>query len=225
MAEKKKAPRRRLKNTRNVYEKEFREYTHFTGVLKERLGEPEIGGFWVIQGMEKNGKTWAAVMLAVYFSMFVRTLYISAEEGISKWFQDTLRRVGASPTNRKLFYDEYMPIEEIEHYVSRNKNRFKVVFLDNELIYRDELKNGGVRRLMKLYPDILWVVLIHEEKGEPAGATAKLLKKLCKVFFIVKGLRVEVGGRVPGGEFDLDEDGAELYFGHKAIEQANEKAS
>ncbi|WP_286767191.1 MULTISPECIES: hypothetical protein [Sphingobacterium] len=205
--------RSRLLSVKNVLDKKFEEYTHFKGVLKKVLGTPDVGGYWAIQGPEKNGKTWLSVMLAVDFSREYNTLYISGEEGISKWFQDTLSRVGTDTNNCNLLLEEYMELEEIEHYISRRRGRISVVILDNATVYADELKNGHVRRLQKKYPDTLFIVPMHEEDGKPYTATAKLIKKLAKVIFIVKGLRVEVGGRVPGGLFDIDTEAAALYHG------------
>lgn len=209
------AKRVRAITVKNVFEKVFRTFDHFTGELAEIFGTPERGGFWLIFGKEKNGKTWASLMLANLFSQEVLVAYISAEEGISMAFQATMDRLQISHKNRNLKFYEYLTLEEIEHLLGRTRGRPAVIFLDNVTVYADELKGGHVRRLQQDYPNILFVFVAHEDKNKPYTAQAKLVQKLAKVIIRIEGLRAFVGGRVPGGEFDISDDKAELYFGNQ----------
>src|SRR5690606_22217670 len=136
----------RLLNTKNVLAKKFNKFEQLTGVFKDVLGEPETYGIWLIYGAEKNGKTWLALMLAVHLSKLAKVLYISAEEGISSNFQDTLDRINLDHENRNLFYSDYLEIDEIKEILSRKKGRPAVIFFDNITVYNELLKNGTVRR-------------------------------------------------------------------------------
>lgn len=211
-----KTERIRLLSTSNVLDKRFKTFDHFDGIFREVLGTPERYGIWLVYGKEKNGKTWTSLMLASALSKAVNTLYVSAEEGISMNFRDTLRRINANYKNRRLFYSEYLEVERIEELLKRKKGRPGAIVIDNITFYADELKNGTVRRLQREYPNVLWVFIGHEDKGDVYTATGKLIRKLAKVIIRVEGLRVIVGGRCPGGEFDIDQEKADLYYGQRA---------
>lgn len=211
-----KTERIRLLNTKNVLAKKFTKFDKLTGVFKDVLGEPETYGIWLIYGPEKNGKTWLSLMLAVHLSKLAKVLYISAEEGISSNFQETLCRIDPDHNNRNLFYSDYLEIEELKVILSRKKGRPAVVFFDNITTYNEALKNGTVRKLQLEYAFVLFIYIGHEEKGDVYLATGKLIKRLAKIIFYVQGLRVIVGGRCPGGEFDIDTEKAALYYGQMA---------
>lgn len=200
---------------KNVYGKVFRTFDHFTADMQSVFGTPERDGFWLVYGKEKNGKTRASLMLANLLSKKVTVAYISAEEGISMHFRDTMERLGISHKNRRLKLYEYLSLEEIEVLLKRTRGRPSVIFLDNMTVYADELKGGHIRRLQQDYPQVLFVFVAHEDKNGPYTAQAKLVQKLAKVIIRVEGLRAFVSGRVPGGEFDIDDEKAELYFGTK----------
>jgi len=202
----------RLLNTRNVYEKKFKRFECFDGIWLDTLGAPERNGLWLIYGMEKHGKTWCSLMVSVLLSRFAKVVFISAEEGISANFQDTLDRIGVHESNKRLYYSDYLSIDELRA-ILKSRRAPGVVVIDNVTFYQDELKNGVVRKLQKEFPDTLFIFLAHEEKGEPYTATAKLIKKLAKVIMHVKGLSVTVWGRCPGGRFDIDNEKAALYYG------------
>ena len=59
---------------KGIYGKQLLEKTYktfpFEGVWEKALGNPEVGGFWIIYGREKQGKTWFSLMLAEYLSKF-----------------------------------------------------------------------------------------------------------------------------------------------------------
>ncbi|WP_164126079.1 hypothetical protein [Sphingobacterium luzhongxinii] len=206
----------RLLNTKNVLSKKFTKFDKLTGIFKSVLGEPESYGIWLIYGAEKNGKTWFSLMLAVHLSKLAKVLYISAEEGVSSNFQDTLSRINLDHDNRSLYYSDYLELEEIREILGRKKGRPAVIFFDNVTVYNDVLKNGTVRRLQLEYQYVLFIYIGHEEKGDVYLATGKLIKRMAKVIFYVQGLRVTVGGRCPGGDVDIDTEKAALYYGQRA---------
>lgn len=194
-----------------LYQKKFQTFS-FDGVWQDTMSNPETNGAWIIYGREKNGKTWFTLLLSSYLSRFERTWYISAEEGKSKPFIDAMRRAKLDPSNNSLTIHEYMPIDELSERLKRRKAP-KVVILDNVTMYQDELKNGVFRKMLKEHKDKLLIFVAHEERGEPYGATGKLIKKLSKIIVHVKGLNCFVGGRCPGGTLSIDEEKASLYHG------------
>lgn len=202
----------RLLNTKNVASKKFTQLEGLTAHFRDTLGEPEAYGIWIIYGKEKHGKTLCSLHLANELSRMEKVLYISAEEGISMHFQDTIERLNINPNNRKLLYSEYLSIDELRVILKR-RTAPKIVFVDNVTAMIHELKQDAARKLQQDFPNVLFVYVAHQEKNEPYTAIAKKIKIWSKAIFKVEGMRVLVSGRVPGGEFDLNEARAWLYHG------------
>jgi hypothetical protein len=202
---------------KNLYElKDKIKRFAFKGVLKTVIGEPTTTGIWIVYGNEKNGKTWLALKLADYLSQFAQVVYVSAEEGTDGEFIDACERASIPFNNRKLKFYEYVELEVLDEMLSK-KRAAKVVFVDNVTIYQDELKNGVLRKFIQKHPDKLFIFLAHEDRKEPAGATAKLIKKLAKVIIRVEGLACFVSGRCPGGVLTIDEEKAQLIHGTETL--------
>lgn len=202
-----------MRSIKSVYERQFKTYK-FSGIWSEVLGEPETNGAWLIWGAEKNGKTWFALMLAQMISTMVKTLYISAEEGLGKNFRESMKRAGIPADNRNLKVEEYIPLLELEDKLKSRKAP-KVVFIDNLTIYNEEMKYGKFHDLLKQHRDKIFVFLAHEENRQPFTSTAKMCRKLAKVIVYVQGLKATIGGRCPGGELMIDETKAQLCWGTK----------
>lgn len=190
----------------------------FDGIWQDVIGKPETNGLWLIWGPEKNGKTWCALMLADYLSQFERTLYISAEEGINKGFKDAIIRAQISALNKSLSFIDYETLPELADRLIRRKAP-RIVLIDNITVYNDELKNGALRKLEKDFPNVLFIFLAHEDRGEPYTATAKLCKRLAKIIIHVEGLACIVSGRCPGGRAVIDEERATLYHGESILKR------
>lgn len=205
---------KRSVTVRNLYDKRAGATVTFQSELFIRgIGEAEKKGIWLLYGPEKNGKTWFTLQLARDLAATEKVAYISAEEGLDKSFRDACTRAGISPDDRILF-DEYMPVEDIiEKY---NKPRTPhIIFLDNLVVYQDELSGLGIRRLSEALPNKLIVCVGHEERKEPYPAAARMAKKLAKVYFHIKGLKVFIVSRFApqGGEITIHEDLSEMYWG------------
>lgn len=205
----------RIANTHNLLVKKHAVF-EFDGLYYKVFGNPEKSGIWIIYGDEKNGKTWFALLLAKYLSSLEQkdVLYISGEEGIGKAFCDSVKRAGIS-TKSRVKFTEYVTVDELEEYLKKRRSA-KIVFIDNMTVYKDDLKNGVLRRLQMEYPYVLFIFLAHQEDGkskEPAGATAKLAKKLASIIIRVEGLKAIVSGRCPAGEIMVNEEKATLYHG------------
>ncbi|MDL2315060.1 hypothetical protein LJC16_02245 [Bacteroidales bacterium OttesenSCG-928-C19] len=212
---------KRSLSTGNLYQKVFKLFD-FEGFWADVFGQPERGGFWLIWGKEKNGKTWIALLLAYYLSTKGKTLYISAEEGIGKEFVDTCKRIGLDPANRNLQFWEYEPIEDLEKRLAK-RNSEEIVFIDNVTVYNEELKSGKLEQLRLRFPQKTFIFLAHEDRKEPYTATAKMIKRLAKIIIYAEGLAGIVSGRCPGGRLVIDEEKACLYHGTEIINQNKEE--
>lgn len=200
----------RTKSLHAIFNMSFKTYP-FTGIWQQVFGEPETNGVWLIYGEEKQGKTWFSILFANYLSTMARVLYVSAEEGISKNFQETCKRAGVT-VKSKMVAAEYAPIEDIEQMLLR-KRAPQIVIIDNLSIYNEELKYGKFLDLLRQYPNVLWLFLAHEEGGKPYTSSAKLCSRYAKVIVRVQGLKAFVKGRCPGGELMIDQEKAELIWG------------
>lgn len=194
-----------------ILEKKFKIFD-FKGLWQQAMGTPERGGIWIVYGKEKNGKTFFALKLAEYISTLTKVLYISAEEGIGYAFKESIRRANIDYAVKTLDFLEYISIADLEVMLNK-KHSPSVVFIDNTLVYGSAFKSADLIRLKYQYPGKLFVILAHEEKAEPVGATAKLAKKLASVICRIEGLLAHIGGRVPGGTMTIDEEKAMLYWG------------
>ena len=118
-------------------------------------------------------------------------------------------------------------IEELERSVGilrkeleENRKAEKIVFIDNLIAYKDELKGNAIVELLRQFPETLFVFLDHEEAGEPATSAGILAKKLSNVYVQIKGLSAFVtvrGGDGEGGRIDIDENKAALIHGEREI--------
>ncbi|GIZ10014.1 hypothetical protein [Flavobacterium sp. UMI-01] len=196
---------------KTLLNKKFKTFK-FDGIWAKVLGEQERGGIWVIYGNEKNGKTTLALLLSEYLTNFENVNYISAEEGTGFTFQQNLSRAKIDFKNTKIKFYDYIEIEDLTNMLDKRQSA-RITVIDNATAYVDDLKTAVLRKLKRLYPDTLFIIMAHMEKNEPTTAMAKLAKKLCNVYFRVEGLTAFVGGRCPGGSITINEQTAMLYHG------------
>ncbi len=186
----------------------------FEGIYKRVFGTPTIGGLWLMYGAEKHGKTWGALLLSDYLSKFEKVLYVSAEQGFDKEFQESVKRAKLEPSNSRLQFLEYEPIEDIKERLCKRRAP-KIVVLDNLTIYNEELRAKGIKNLIQEFANVTFVCVAHEERNKPYTATAMMASKLAKILIRVQGLVMTIGGRVPGGMLTVDDEKAELFYGNK----------
>lgn len=203
---------------KNLLDKTHKTF-NLDGIWLDVLGNATTTGFWIIYGSEKNGKSTFALMLADYLRALAKVLYISAEEGTDKEFVDAVVRAGLVYNSNNILFIDYESLEDLTLRLGKPKAP-KVVFLDNATIYQDELGYGGLLKLRKDNPGVLFILIAHEERGKPYTAPAALCRKLAKIIFHVKGSAVTVSGRCPGGILIIDEKRAALYHGQAILENA-----
>lgn len=201
----------RFKTIQNVLDKKF-DTLPLEGILAELLGQPEANGLWLIYGAEKHGKTTLSLILADELSKLKKIGYVMAEQGFDKDFQDVLKRLSIAVNNKRFMLNEYIAIAILSELLKK-RNQPDIIFLDNATVYQDELKGGMLHKLIKSNPNKLFILLAHEENGEPYTSTAKMGKKLAKRIIRVEGNRATVEGRSQGGSIIIDEEKAQLYHG------------
>jgi len=184
----------------------------FDGVFKEVFGCPSRNGIWIIYGKDKNGKTWATLLLCDYLSQFSKVWYISAEEGMDMEFQAAVIRAKIDPESSNIHFNEYVTIEDIKARLSA-RNAPKVVVIDNLSMYKGKISSEGISNLKQEFPKTHFIMVAHEERGEPYTAAAVMAKKLAKVIIRIQGLAMLIGGRVPGGTLTINKEKAMLYHG------------
>ena len=204
----------RSKTTRNLLDKRHDETIRFDNPdLQRAVGAAEIRGCWLIYGLEKNGKTWLALMLAKSIAATQRVGYVSAEEGLDKSFKDAVIRSGITASDN-ILWDEYLSVEEIALKYSKPKAP-RVVFVDNLTMYADELRPSELqKKLIGALPGRLLIFIAHEERREAYPALARMAKKMAKVIIHVSGLKAFVTSRfAAGGEITIDPEKATLCHG------------
>lgn len=192
----------------NLYSQKFK-FMPFTGEWKKILGNRERKGCWMIYGNAKNGKTSFALRLANYLSSIEKVLYIAAEEGYGYSYTWAVQKAGIREDNSAFHTLGYLPMEELRKELEENRKAEKIVFIDNLIAYKDELKGNAIVELLRQFPETLFVFLDHEEAGEPATSAGILAKKLSNVYVQIKGLSAFVtvrGGDGEGGRIDIDEN-------------------
>lgn len=201
----------------NLYDQKFKVF-EFDGVYRDAFGTPTTGGCWLIFGKEKNGKTWAALILANMLRHHVnKSLYISGEEGTDRDFVEACKRAQIPARCKGLNFLPYQTMAEIHERLENPRTRPSIIFLDNATVYADVLKPKDFQKLLTDYPNVLFIVIAHEERNEPYTALAKYVKKMAKRIIRVKGLACEISGRGPGGTLVIDEEKAALYHGNQIL--------
>lgn len=206
---------KRSLSTENLFDKKQGPVVEFQNpVLAKAIGAAEKRGIWLIYGPEKNGKTWLTLQVARDIAAADRVRYVSAEEGYDKSFIDACHRAGISRGDKNIVWNDYVPISELEELIKQPKQP-KIIFLDNLVVFSDELKGLQLRRLAERHPEKLFVCVGHEERKEPYPAAAKMAKKLAKVIIEVRGLKAFVTSRFApqGGEIIINDDLSEMYWG------------
>jgi len=196
---------------KNLYEKQFETY-EFEGIFKEIFGTISKGGIWILYGKDKNGKSWASLIISNMMRKLVKVLYISAEEGTDLAFIKAMKRAKIPAKANNLTVIEYEPIEEL--YKRLKKQRApRFVVIDNTTVYGSELKKQDMINLTRTFPKVTFLIVAHEERNKPYTASAVMAHKLAKIIMRVKGFSVFVSGRCPGGHILIDQEKAMLFHG------------
>lgn len=198
-------------SVKQAFSKVFKKFA-FTDLWLKAFGAPETTGLWYIGGNEKNGKSTFAMMLAKYLTTFDKVLYISAEEGLSDAMINAMKFAGMSDKDKKFHIIDYEPWEDIENRLQSRKCA-NIIFIDNATMYRDEVTKKMISEFKQRHSNKLIVMICHEEKGQPDNALASHWRKLSKIIIQAEGLKAIISGRCPGGQLNINEEQANLYWG------------
>jgi archaellum biogenesis ATPase FlaH len=181
-------------------------------ILRKVIGDAEQKGCWLVYGREKNGKTWFSLQLAKELARQESVLYISAEEGLDKSFQDAALRAGITARD-KILWEPYICVEQIREKLNKRRAA-NIVFIDNLTMYEDEIKKSELKRFIDEFPEKLIIFVAHEERQEAYPAIGRQAKKLAKVIFRVQAFKVEVTSRFGGGgTLKIDNEQSKLIWG------------
>lgn len=193
---------------KNALKKKYKT-TQLDGIWGELLEDFEAFGMWLIYGGEKMGKTTLSLSLAKAFTKYKRVLYVQAEQGLDRDFQNVLGRFfSVNPKN--IVLSEYIEIEQLIEALKR-QNQADIIFIDNLTIYSDELKVPILKKLTEAYPNKLFIFIAHEEDGKPYTAIAKKIKKLAKRIIKIEGQAAVLEGRTEHKRIAIDVKEAMIY--------------
>ncbi len=192
----------------------------FTGPWFDVMGQPEWGGSISIQGGSTEGKTHAAFQLTNYLANnFGAVLYNSAEEEFSLSFK--LRYAAYNLVNCKHPVTALRgeSCEEIRTRLSRQKAP-KIVVIDTITYFAKRKDDPTVidakdfKKLLKDFPNVLFICLVHEDAGKLVSKTAQAVVQLSAVKLRAQGCRLFVkGSRYGGGaHYDIHPEKAAEYW-------------
>lgn len=200
---------KRAYSIRNVLDAKFKTLD-FEGEWLDAVGQPELGGSWMIFGGTKNGKTSLAMMLARYLTRFCRVAYDSVEEGLSLSIQNCVERTFEGEANRRFLLLNKESVEELTERLSRRVSPDAVVI--------DSVQFMGLRweeykQLVERFPHKLFIFVSHVDGNLPEGRVARKIWRDADVYIRVEGFRGFPVGRYGGGEpIDIYPERAVRYW-------------
>jgi hypothetical protein len=189
----------------------------FRGPWLASFGKPEVRGAWIIYGPSFEGKTRFAMMMAKYFAQnFGKVLYDSLEEGKSKSVIDAFRDVEMETVGGNIHLLDQEPIfpDLVDRLKLRKSARF--IFIDSIQYTWMEIADYK-ERLLKQFPDKLFIFTSHAKGRDPKGALAEAVWYDSFVKIQVEGFRAFPKSRYGGGaHFDIWAEEAEKYWAKKS---------
>lgn len=203
---------KRAYSVKNVMAASFRT-VGTEGRWRECIGDPELGGSWLVYGPPKNGKTSFAMMLARYLAGSYRVAYDSIEEGLSLSIKAALDRAGMGEVGRRFVVLDKEGAEELAERLSRRCSP-DVVIIDSVQFLG--LRWSEYKMLKERFPHKLFVYVSHIEGTVPEGSVARRIWRDSNIYFRVEGFRAFPTGRYGGGAtIDVWREGAARYWGLK----------
>lgn len=191
---------KRAYSIRNVIDARFKTLA-FEGEWLEAVGQPELGGSWMIYGAPKNGKTSLAMKLARYLTRFCRVAYDSVEEGLSLSMQNCVERTFEGEANRRFLLLEKEGVEELTERLSKRSCSPDAVVIDS--VQFMGLRWEEYKGLVERFPHKLFIFVSHVDGNQPEGRVARKIWRDANVYIRVEGFRGFPVGRY-GGEKPID---------------------
>lgn len=183
----------------------------FKGSWLDCLGRPEKAGVWIIYGESYHGKTNFTVKLAKYLTQFVKhkVLINSLEEGKTESFRLTSLRSNLSSVKDKILLGNRVPMSGVEERLK--KQRSPEVIITDSIQFTD-LNKMKFTKLIKKFPNKLFIFISNADGKIPRGALAKHVKNAAMIKIRVEGFKAFPESRFGGGEpFIIHAEKAAIY--------------
>lgn len=191
----------------------------FYGKWMENFGNPEIGSKWLVWGPSASGKSSFVMQLAKYFTQFGSVEYYADEEGVNaRSLQLRLERYDMGSCGARFSVIDQATYEDIVERMSRKRGASIYIFDSWQTM---NFTVEQFRRMCALFPKKTMIWVSREERGEPAGMSARKAKYDCDVKVYVKGYAAKCLGRfIPeaGKEYIIWEEG---YYNLAKGEETN----
>lgn len=207
---------KRAISNRNVMQATF-EVAPFEGAWLRSIGRPELKGSWIIYGGSGCGKTTFVMMLCKYLTQFGRVAYDSIEQGLSLSLRRAWERVGMEEVGSSIILLDKETLAEVKQRLARRKSP-RIIVIDS-VHYWMGFTMRDYMSLRAKHPDVLFIFIAHEQRGEPKGSLARSIRYDAEVKIRVEGYkafvttRYEVSEKGEGGaDFIIWEQGAREYW-------------
>lgn len=170
----------------------------FNGKWLDSFGNPEKNFSALISGDSGNGKTDFCVKFAKHMAQFVKVLYVSHEEGISKSIQEAFQRNNMHEVSGKVILAEKATVDEIIAYLKkRNSPGFVIIdSLDYMNLTTDQYKLIRANCPKKAIAIISW-----SKNNKPKSQYAKDIEFMADIKINVSKFkayaRCRYGGNTP----------------------------
>lgn len=186
---------RRAYSPKEIAKKKYK-LLSWGGRWVETFGQPMENSMWFISGASASGKSSFVMQLAYELTHYGRVLYLSAEEGTGKSFQDRMIRYGLDKRQgwfRVVVGDTAADMKL--RLKSRNSAKFIIV---------DSYQDAGwewpeTKALFEAFPKKCFIFISQVSKGKPIGKSAERLKYKADVKVNVIGFRAYCQGRFSPG--------------------------
>ncbi|OJV19889.1 MAG: hypothetical protein BGO30_07380 [Bacteroidetes bacterium 41-46] len=192
----------------------------FSGNWKTAIGNPEVGGSWIMWGQSFNGKTSFMLQLCKYLCGFEPVLLNSLEEGVGRSMQIALKRNKMDEVKRFAIVEGESTEELIERLSKKKSPR---IIVTDSVQYAD-ITYKEYKDLKRRFPHKLFIFVSHAEGKLPDGRVANKIRYDAMVKIRVEGYRAFVNSRYSenNGESNyitIWNEGASRYWGEKQQEK------
>lgn len=180
---------------KDVTNMRFKSYKFITE-WAELLGEPSKPFIAMLYGDAKAGKSYFAMTLAQYLTMFGDVAYFAIEEGLSA---TTQQKIDATEAH-DVFLEQATKIDEVVEALEQNN--YKFAFIDSA----SALNMGAedFKELIGRFPNISFIVILHTTKSNDFAGEKQWKHDVQMILEVTKvGLRttkIQCTGRFGVGE-------------------------
>lgn len=209
-------------SNRNILDAKF-ETAAFTGEWLASFGRPSLCGCWMIYGGSGTGKTTFILRLCKYLTLFRKVAYDSLEQGFSLSMQMAWKRVHMEEVGDQIVLLDKEQLRQLKDRLTKRKSA-DVIVIDS-VKYMSGFKMSDLTSLINMFPHKLFIIVTHEQNGEPDGAISRAIKFHADIKIRTEGYKAFVTTRFEdaehgegGADFTIWEKGANEYWAEKLSE-------